>query len=538
MTAARILVVEDERIIALHLRQQLTKLGYDVPNTVSTGEHALRRVEESQPDLVLMDINLKGRMDGIEAAAAIRRSHSIPIIYLTAYSEDETLARAAATHPHGYLLKPFSERELHAMIQVSLSRYQNERAALVAQERLQQGRKMEALTQLAGGIADEVDDLLTVLYSQLEVMGSHVADAPVLAEPIQDAFSEAIEKERLIRRLLEFSGRRTLTPVTISLNHLMARVSGRLRQIVGDAIAIRVSLPEDLWQARIDPEQLGHALANLAANARAAMANGGSLTIEAQNSIIPQSAQDDAAGAGRYVVVSVTDTGTGMAEVVVERAFEPFFTTRPSVGGSGLGLSLVFAFIRQSGGHISIDSKPGSGTTVRLFLPAATGDALIAADQVEPQQWLSLPGEPAAASSGVMVPELVPTAQYRNSGPRRSPGALPRAENHTGSQVFWRRAENAVFASVQGPPGGTRCRLIVEPLPRQNAWDWAVWRPGSDGQESRHGRASSVVSAMAAAEDAAGQWLKTGPTAELPTAKLPGAEWPAAEWPGAPDGDP
>ena len=516
MTAARILVVEDERIIALHLRQQLTKLGYDVPNTVSTGEHALRRIEESQPDLVLMDINLKGRLDGIATAAAIRRSHPIPIIYLTAYSEDETLARAAATNPHGYLLKPFSERELHAMIQVTLTRHRNERASLVAQERLQQARKMEALRQLAGGIADEVDDLLTVLYGQLEVLGGHVVDAPLLAEPIQDAFSEAIEKERLIRRLFEFSGRRTLTPVTISLNDVMARVGGRLRMIVGDAIPIRVSLPEDLWLTRIDPDQLGHALANLAANARAAMAQGGSLTIEAQNSAVE--AQDGAAVAGRLVVLSVTDTGIGMADAVVERAFEPFFTTRRSAGGSGLGLSLVFAFIRQSGGHVSIDSKPGSGTTVRLYLPAATGDVLAAADSVETQQCLTLPVEPAMEPDRALVSDLVAAAQYRNSGDRSSPLAPAMAEYPATSQVLWGRADNAVFASVPGPPGDTRCRLIVEPLPRQNGWDWTVWRPGSDGQQSRYGRASSIVSAMAAAEDAAGQWLKTGSTGERPGA--------------------
>jgi signal transduction histidine kinase len=512
MTAAHILVVEDERIIALHLRQQLTKLGYDVPNTVSTGEHALRRIEESQPDLILMDINLKGRLDGIATAAEIRRSHPIPIIYLTAYSEDETLARAAATNPHGYLLKPFSERELHAMIQVTLARYRNERASIVAQERQQQARKMEALRQLAGGIAEEVDDLLTVLYGQLEVLGGHVADAPLLAEPIQDAFSEAIEKERLIRRLFEFSGRRTLTPVTISLTDVMARVSGRLRMIVGDAIPIRVSLPEELWSTRIDPDQLGHALANLAANARAAMAEGGSLTIEAQNFEVK--AQDCAAGAGRYVVLSVTDTGTGMADGVVERAFEPFFTTRRSAGGSGLGLSLVFAFIRQSGGHIGIDSKPGSGTTVRLYLPAATGDDLTAADSAETQQFLTLPGEAARESDRAPVSDLLRPPPYRNGGGRSSPLAPAMAEYHATSQVLWGRAENAVFASVPGPPGETHCRLIVEPLPRQNGWDWTVWQPGTDGQQSRHGRASSVVSAMAAAEDAAGQWLKTGATGD------------------------
>ena len=242
MALPRILVVEDERIIALHLRQQLTKLGYDVPNTVSSGDHALRRIEEAPPDLVLMDINLKGKLDGIATAAAISQSYPIPIIYLTAYSGDETLARAAATNPHGYLLKPFSERELHAMIQVTLARSRAERASRTEVERRQQARKMEALSQLAGGIADEIDDLLTVLYGQLELLGNHAIDEPALAEPIQDTFREAIEKEQLVQRLLDFSGRRKLTPATVSLSDLVAGVTDRLRQIMGDAIQIRTAV--------------------------------------------------------------------------------------------------------------------------------------------------------------------------------------------------------------------------------------------------------------------------------------------------------
>jgi hypothetical protein len=117
-----------------------------------------------------------------------------------------------------------------------------------------------------------------------------------------------------------------------------------------------------------------------------------------------------------------------------------------------------------------------------------------------------------------MVPDVVAAGQYRTSGDQRSFLAPATAEYHTTPQVLWGRAENAVFASVPGRPGETRCRLVVEPLPRQNGWDWTVWWLGRDGQQSRHGRASSVVSAMAAAEDAAGQWLKTVSTGEWPDA--------------------
>jgi hypothetical protein len=306
---------------------------------------------------------------------------------------------------------------------------------------------------------------------------------------------------------LEFCGRRKLTPVAISLQDQMTRVSGRLRRIVGGAIPIRVLLPDDLWQVRIDPDQLAHALANLATNARAAMPDGGSLTIEAQNAVIDQAPLASSADAGRYVLLSVTDTGIGMSDDVVERAFEPFFTTGPSGGGSGLGLSLVFGFVRQSGGHISIDSKPGSGTTVRIYLPAAT----VAADTVSDRdvRWpVALP-DPAATGENIVL-DLVAPAE-RQAGCDHINSLPSSAVGHDAtSPVLWHRAENAVFASVPGPLGQPHYRLIVEPLPRQNGWDWTVWRAGKDGQQSRYGRASSIVSAMAAAEDAAAHWVETG----------------------------
>jgi signal transduction histidine kinase len=509
MTAPRILVVEDERIIALHLRQQLTKLGYDVPNAVSTGDHALRRIVEAQPDLVLMDINLKGTMDGIATVAAIPPAYRIPIIYLTSYSTDETVARAAATNPHGYILKPFSERELHAMIQVTLARCRAERTSRAEAERQQRARKMEALSQLAAGMADEVDDLLTVFYDQLDVLGSHAIGAPALAEPIQDAFSEAVEKERLINRLLDFSGRRKLAPADISVHDLVSGVTGLLRRIVGDAIQLRVALPDDLWEARVDPDQLSRALVNLVTNSREAMPDGGRLTIEGQNTIIDQNNLDGNTDAGRYVLLRIVDTGTGMPEHLVERVFEPFFTTRSPSGGRGLGLSLVFGFMQQSGGHISIDSKPGSGTAVRIYLPAATQKAAAIASANRGFGVRSGPPRERVSQAGMDLASDAAATLLRRPDEGIRHAATPRKDS--ASPVLWEKAESALFASVLVYPGPVRYRLIVEPLPKRNGWDWTVWRPGSGGKMSLYGRASSVVGAMAAAEDAAGRWGQGGP---------------------------
>jgi signal transduction histidine kinase len=508
MPAPRILVVEDERIVALHLRQQLINLGYEVPVTVASGDLALREVEASPPDLVLMDINLEGAMDGIATAARIPRAWHIPVIYLTAYSEEATLARASATNPYGYLLKPFSERELHAMIQVTLARCRAERAADAAEQCRRQTEKMRALGQLAAGVADDFNELLTVIYGQLEELGQQATLHPTLTEPIQQTFEEAIRKERLIRQLLAFSGRQKLTPVAASVNALVANAINQIRPMLAATIQIDTHLPADLWTARIDANQFAKALTNIAMNARDAMPDGGRLTITAQNIELDEDQNSSAAAmtSGDYILLTLSDTGEGMPEHVLHRAFEPFFTTKPT--GDGLGLSLVFGFIRQSGGHISIDSKQGGGTTVRLWLPAAPGQlpAFASAPPVDPGV------SPAARERLATVrrrPTVAPDRPELNSADERRAAAANPSYANGEFHVPWLKADNGLFAAVATAAGDVRYRLVVEPLPRRNGWDWTVWRPGGAAQPPRHGRATSVVIAMAAAEAAARLWAAT-----------------------------
>ena len=282
------------------------------------------------------------------------------------------MARAGTTNPYGYLLKPFSERELHAMIQVALARRRSERAADAAEKSRRQTEKMMALGELAASVADDFDQLLGVIYGQLEAVGDRVGAYPELARPIDRAFQEAIEKEKLIRQLLAFSGRQKLTPGSVSVSGLVTDLINELGPALGGSIRIHARLPADLWTARIDPGQLAKALTNIALNARDAMSDGGELTITGQNIDLDQdrTVAGAALNSGDHVLLTVSDTGSGMPDHVLQRAFEPFFSTKP--GGDGLGLSLVFGFIRQSGGHVSIDSKPGGGTTVRLWVPAAS----------------------------------------------------------------------------------------------------------------------------------------------------------------------
>jgi len=379
MTGARLLVVEDERIVALHLRQQLIKLGYDVGPPVASGRQALEKIEESHPDLILMDIHIEGDLDGIETATRITAGHRIPVIYLTAYSEPTTLDRARATGPYGYLIKPFSERELHATIQMALERSRAEKSERASEAALRQAQKMEAIGQLTGGLAHDFNNLLAVVIGNLELAGEEIAADHAAAPLLHEAFEECLRGAQLIRSLLAFSRQQDLTSRQIELGSMLTGLTGMLRHMLGEPVEASLTLAPDLWPVHLDQAQLESALLNLAINARDAMPQGGKLVFEATNVTLDAEygAQNPGVAPGDYILVAVSDTGVGMSPEVLARAFEPYFTTKEVGKGSGLGLSMVFGFINQSGGHVKIYSELGHGTTVRLYLPRAQAAAAV-----------------------------------------------------------------------------------------------------------------------------------------------------------------
>jgi CheY-like chemotaxis protein len=370
MAKPRILIVEDERIVALNLRQQLTKFGYDAPVAVASGAQALESIEEARPDLVLMDINIEGPLDGIATAARIPSEYRLPVIYLTAYSEDETLKRAAATNPYGYLLKPISERELYAMLQVTLARNHAEATLRIADGRLREARKIEAIGQIAGGVAHQFNNILTIICGNLELLSDRTDDDIDAGVLLQEAFSASVRGEKLTQQLLASSRQQPLQPGTVSVNDFISGMIPGLRGTLEGSTQTTLRLPDDLWKIAIDTEEFEKALLNLADNAHEAMPDGGILTIAGRNEIVDEASADahDGISPGRYVILSVTDTGRGMSQQALERAFEPFFTTKAA--GTGLGLSQVLGFVKQSGGHVRVESTLGSGTSVHLCLPA------------------------------------------------------------------------------------------------------------------------------------------------------------------------
>jgi PAS domain S-box-containing protein len=246
-----------------------------------------------------------------------------------------------------------------------------------AEEALRQAQKMEAVGQLTGGIAHDFNNLLTIIVGNIELLQRRLPEG---SDRLQRAADHAMEATRraatLTQRLLAFSRRQPLDPKPIDVNKLVAGMSDLLRRTLGEVVVLETVHAGGLWRSQADPNQLENAILNLAVNARDAMPDGGKLTIETANARLDEAyvkALAEPVPAGQYVLVAVSDTGTGMDKATMEKVFEPFFTTKEVGKGTGLGLSQVYGFVRQSNGHVKIYSEPGEGTTIKIYLPRLMG---------------------------------------------------------------------------------------------------------------------------------------------------------------------
>jgi len=241
------------------------------------------------------------------------------------------------------------------------------------QEQLIQAQRMESVGQLSGGIAHDFNNLLTVIIGNAELLMESLTSQPELTKLSNMIGAAGSRGADLTQRLLAFSRQQTLEPVEIDCNHFITSMEEILHRTLREDIEVLTFLEDKLWSAFADAAQLEAAILNLAINAQDAMPRGGTLTISSANIPLDEIYQEHhpEVPPGRYVMVAVTDDGEGMRPDVVEKAFEPFFTTKEVGEGSGLGLSMIYGFIKQSNGHVSIYSEPGLGTTVRMYLPAS-----------------------------------------------------------------------------------------------------------------------------------------------------------------------
>jgi len=285
---------------------------------------------------------------------------------------ERTRAEAALRHANETLEARVAERTAE-LIQVADALHAAAEERAQVEEALRQSQKMETVGQLTGGIAHDFNNMLQAIGGSLDMLQRRVAqgrtaDADRYAEGARKTVQRAAA---LTHRLLAFARRQTLQPKLVEPDELIGGMAELVRRTVGPAIAVELHLDDGIWNVLCDPSQLENALLNVVINARDAMPEGGQLTIRTAD--LRLTAADvvgqDEARPGDYVEVSVADTGTGMDEATQARAFEPFFTTKPLGQGTGLGLSQVYGFVRQSGGIVRLDSAPGRGTAVRLYLP-------------------------------------------------------------------------------------------------------------------------------------------------------------------------
>jgi signal transduction histidine kinase/ActR/RegA family two-component response regulator len=336
---------------------------------------------------------ITSRLDGIDRLYAFRNVDTYPLYVSYGLDTADVLSR---WHANLLIYSTFALPAILLLllaVRIALNRAQQEEAALArlqaeseqraasearreeAEAALRQAQKMEAIGQMTGGVAHDFNNLLTVIIGNLDMVASAMVWPEGIKKQLATALKAAQRGGRLTQQLLAFARRQLLRPEIVNPNRLIEDFVQLIRQAAGEAVEVQIILSPTLDPCRIDRAQFEAAILNLVVNARDAMPGGGKITLETRNL---EAAPEDVAGSpeftpGSYVVVTVSDTGEGMAPEVLEKAFDPFFTTKEVGRGSGLGLSMVYGFVKQSGGHVKIASELGVGTEVKIYLPRSGG---------------------------------------------------------------------------------------------------------------------------------------------------------------------
>ena len=344
-------------------------------------------------------------------------------------------------------------------------RRQAQEALQRTQEQLAQAQKMEGIGQLTGGIAHDFNNLLTVIIGNLESSQRAIEAMPPnterLAQSLDHAMRGAQRAAALTQRLLAFSRRQPLDPKPVDASRLVTGMSELLHRSIGEQIAIETVLAGGLWRVHIDPNQLEVSILNLAVNARDAMPDGGRLTIETANAYLDEAyaASQAEVVPGQYVVISITDSGSGMTKEVQSRAFEPFYTTKDVGHGTGLGLSQVYGFVKQSGGHVNIYSEPGHGTTVKLYLPRLHADEQA---DTAPEHVTHAPGS--ASGETILAVEDDPDVRANTTSILRELKytVLEASTGANALRILERHPEIQLLFTDVGLPGGMNGRQLAD----------------------------------------------------------------------------
>jgi PAS domain S-box-containing protein len=367
------------------------------------------------------------------------------------------------------VITPIREEQGEVVGFAKVTRDLTERRA--AEERMHQSQKMESIGQLTGGVAHDFNNLLTIIIGNLEALQRHLqgeaVDLSRLRRSTENAMRGARRAGSITQRLLAFSRQQPLDPKPVNVGRLVTAMSDLLRRTLGEQVAVETVLAGGLWRAHADPNQLEVAIVNLAVNARDAMPNGGKLTIETANVHLDERYVAGQAEVlpGQYVMLAVTDNGTGMTPDVKAKAFDPFFTTKDVGQGTGLGLSQVYGFVKQSRGHVKIYSEVGEGTTIKIYIPRYHSHV----DEDEEEAIPDLAR--GAKSETILVVEDDPDVRTYSTDSLRELGyrVLEASNGRAALQVLNSHPEVAVLFTDVGLPGGMNGRQLAEEARRQHA---------------------------------------------------------------------
>ena len=370
MTKAKIMIVEDEAIVAREIKAGIENMGYSVASISSRGEEAIEKVQEDRPDLILMDIQLKGQMDGIEAADIIESRFGIPVIFLTAYDDDERLKRAKSTLPYGYVLKPFRDRDLRITIEMGLYAAEMNAWRIRAEAQARESQKMEAIATLAGGVAHEFNNALMGIMGNIELLKMKLPEDEKLAKYFEAMNESGHRMSRLTDQLLAYSEGGKYNAKNLKLNDFVIETLPILQHDLSSEVRVETHFSKDVSYIKADHAQMQMVLSAIVANSNEAIEDVGLIRIAAENKDIDEdfTKQHPGLKPGRYVSLTIEDDGKGMDEETKDGIFEPFFTTK--FQGRGMGMAAVYGIIKSHDGAITVDSELGKGTVVRIYLPA------------------------------------------------------------------------------------------------------------------------------------------------------------------------
>ncbi len=382
-TPLRLLLLEDDPIDADLVAATLSEAGLEcTAKRVDTRRDFLAALETGDFDLILADYSIPG-FDGMTALSLARQlTPDIPFLFVSATIGEELAIDAMHLGATDYVLKqrlgrlvPSVQRALRERDE-RRERKRAEEALAQSERQFRQAQKMEAVGRLAGGIAHDFNNLLTVIMGYSHVLATELGRQHPLYTKIEETQKAGERAAMLVRQLLAFSRKQPLEPKHLSLNNVVANLEGMLHRLIGADIRLVIRLDEGSSQVRADQAQLEQVLMNLVVNARDAMPNGGTLTIETAQVELAKSPlyHVEPLPPGTYVKLSVGDTGSGMDRETQAHIFEPFFTTKDEGKGSGLGLSTVFGIVTQSGGAIDVTSRVGHGTRFDIFFPRVAAE--------------------------------------------------------------------------------------------------------------------------------------------------------------------